>query len=235
MRLTLLLVFLSVTLVNAYYKQLSSGLASSRPGTQYPHTEQEYETVLKCFSKFTTFYGFDMIDNRLPSRQSAFVTQVMLNSSTICRNFQDANKCMGGRYEKLVDFDTLLNLTASSADAYYYLRQISMAEFFCGDGLPFVHYAQCMERISLSNTDAADECDEIDWDSCQNVAASLNCQASIIDTFCGASSVYSAFCEYQSIQLRMTGWNACTDIRCLSSTLSLFYTAIIVIIFSSNL
>ncbi|KAL6741763.1 hypothetical protein Aduo_014986 [Ancylostoma duodenale] len=147
---------------------VSPGVALSRPGTQHVPTAQEHIKTVDCFSKFTASYGFTMTNGKLPSKQSGFVIQVMLNSSTICKNFRTLDSCMGGRYKELVDFDCLLGLTSSQADAFFYLRQLSMAEFFCGQSIPFIEYDQCMEQVSIDNTDMAySNCTQIEWESCE--------------------------------------------------------------------
>ncbi|RCN44753.1 hypothetical protein ANCCAN_09268 [Ancylostoma caninum] len=171
-----------------------------------------------------------MTNGKLPSKQSGFVTQVMLNSSTICKNFRALDTCMFGRYRELVDFDCLVSLTTSQTDAFFYLRQLSMAEFFCGQSIPFIEYDQCMEQVSIDNKDMAySNCAQIEWESCEKVATSLKCQSAIIVSSCARSPAVPAFCEYQKIQLRMTGWDTCTDLPCSSQISVLSYVMLIIV------
>ncbi|EYC01135.1 hypothetical protein Y032_0110g184 [Ancylostoma ceylanicum] len=206
-------------------------MAVSRPGTQHVPTEQEHNNTVDCFSKLIASYGFTMTNGKLPSKQSGFITQAMLNSSTICKNFRSLDICMGGQYKQLVDFDCLTSLTTSEADASFYLRQLSMAEFFCGQSIPFIEYDQCMEQVSGDDRDMSySNCTRIEWESCEKVTANLKCQSSIIESSCARSPAVPAFCKYQKIQLRMTGWDTCTDLPCSSRVIVLVYAILIVVL-----
>ncbi|KAK6755962.1 hypothetical protein RB195_014382 [Necator americanus] len=141
--------------------------AVSKPGTQHIPTEQEYNSTVKCFSWLTSYYNFTMTDNKLPPMESHFITRVMLDSQSICKNFRELDICLGGRYKILVDFDCLTRLTYSNADALFYLRQLSLLEFYCSRSVPFIQYHQCMDRISDDNKDAMyGNCTDAEWDNC---------------------------------------------------------------------
>ncbi|KAK5982957.1 hypothetical protein GCK32_011647 [Trichostrongylus colubriformis] len=178
-----------------------------------------------CFEEFLGKYGFTMSDdNKLPFRNSTLQVSIMLDSSHLCSHFKRLNICMNGRYQELVDFDCLTNLTSSPTDAVFYLNQLSMIELFCGFSLPFIVYSQCLDQIAEEVTEAASmQCSEIDWNSCPSVTKSVLCRRSLVETFCEDPSSASAFCTYQQIPLRMTGWNNCENSPCCASAFHLYH------------
>ncbi|KAK6017142.1 hypothetical protein OSTOST_17369 [Ostertagia ostertagi] len=170
-------------------------LVSSKPGTQHVPMAEEFLKTQRCFTEFVSRYRLNMTDGvRLPPRNSSLQVDVMLDSSHLCANFEQLNICMDGRYRELVDFDCLANLTSSSTDAAFYLRQLSAAEFFCDFSVPFIDYSQCSNLIAEDVTEESySQCTQIDWNSCRSVAESLSCRLSLIDTFCRSHAQTQAF------------------------------------------
>ncbi|WKY09337.1 hypothetical protein Q1695_002026 [Nippostrongylus brasiliensis] len=146
----------------------SPSQVSSNPGTQHAQTAGEHWLIIGCFDQFLGAYGYEMDDNLLPPSNSSFLVDVMLDSSNLCNNFQKLNSCLQNRYTALVDFDCLTNLSRSHSDATFYLNQLSMAELFCKESIPFINYSQCSEEIADVSSNDPDGCYQIQWSSCRS-------------------------------------------------------------------